>query len=93
MDRDYEKVREFVLCERRTGVAYLHQHLLLGKNKIERILGALEKDGVVSRMKPGGGREVLMPPPEPRLMEEMVDDVGANSEIDRTDMSMPGERG
>jgi len=83
MDRDYEKVREFVLCERRTGVAYLHQHLLLGKNKIERILSTLERDGVVSRIKPGGGREVLMPPPEPRLVEAVVDDVNVHFEIDK----------
>jgi len=67
MDKDYENVRSFVLRERRTGVAYLHQHLLLGKNKIERILSKLEKDGVVSKIGKGGTREVLLDaPPIPK---------------------------
>jgi len=65
MDRDYQDVRHCILHERRTGVAYLHQRLLLGKNKIERILEQLERDGVVSRMGSGGAREILMAAPAP----------------------------
>jgi len=58
MSRDYEDVRDLILRERRTGVAYLHQHLLIGKNKIERILERLEKEGVISKKGAGGTRVV-----------------------------------
>jgi len=78
MDRDYENVRNFVLRERRTGAAYLHQHLLLGKNKIERILVQLEKDGVVSKVGPGGARDVLMDMPIPQSQNDADQNVDAH---------------
>jgi len=60
LDKDYHLVRDFIMRERRTGVAYLHQHLLLSKNKIERILSRLEKEKIVSRVGPGGVRAILV---------------------------------
>jgi len=60
---DYQTVRDFVVREQRTGVAYLHQQLLLSKNKIGRILSLLEKEGVVSPVGSGGVREVLVERP------------------------------
>lgn len=64
-NEDYLKAVHLVLTERRAGAAFLKQKLLLSDSKVARLLKDMEKNGVVSKVLPGGARNVLLDPPPP----------------------------
>ena len=69
-NEEYSKAVHLVLTERRAGAAFLKQRLLLSDSKVARLLKDMEKNGVVSKVLPGGARNVLLDPPPPPESED-----------------------
>ncbi len=63
VDPLYDQAVAVVTETRKASISYVQRRLKIGYNRAARMIEEMENSGVVSPVQPGGGREVLAPPP------------------------------
>ena len=67
-DALYDQAVAFVTESRKASISAVQRKLRIGYNRAARMIEAMENAGVVSEMSASGSREVLAPPPPPKVV-------------------------
>ena len=62
----YEEALRVIIKHRRASISFVQRHLRIGYNRAARLLGIMEKKGVVSEMQSNGSRRILIDNDEDR---------------------------
>lgn len=62
-DELYDQAVFIVTESRKASISHLQRRLKIGYNRAARLIEEMEGQGIVTAMQPGGGREVIAPPP------------------------------
>lgn len=69
LDPFYDEAVSIVTETRKASISYVQRRLKIGYNRAARMIEEMENSGVVSQVQSNGSREVLAPPPPPKMDE------------------------
>ena len=67
LDALYDEAVSIVTETRKASISYVQRRLKIGYNRAARMIEEMENSGVVSQVQSNGSREVLAPPPPPKM--------------------------